>query len=253
MNPPCHFWLRGLFLALLSVVSAFAKSQAASHGVFVVSAANMWMNWTEIESFCSPDTPWSVHVANLDGFGRTMNEQGSFQAALEQFDERLRRAIKLIQPDVVLVASKGLNILTHLANENVYNGPAVLLSPIPNQCDHIEGTTWVEQWNSSLNVLVKNKVGPIGIGVGSSLDEKSLIVDTIDETQVCGRLLRSQRSHVAASTNMHFEMCPDWFIRTFPGDHGWKNVPSNSINVASIINSVLAMKKQRPESVDNEL
>eukprot|EP00588_Corethron_pennatum_P008575 CAMPEP_0194267778 /NCGR_PEP_ID=MMETSP0169-20130528/2217_1 /TAXON_ID=218684 /ORGANISM="Corethron pennatum, Strain L29A3" /LENGTH=196 /DNA_ID=CAMNT_0039008743 /DNA_START=102 /DNA_END=692 /DNA_ORIENTATION=- len=169
------------------------------------------------------------------GFGTTMH-QGGFQAALDQSEDTLRRVIQLLKPSVVVVASKGLNILTHLADTGIYTGPSVLLSPIPNVYTLVSGETWEEQWSASMSVLADAVDGPIGIGVGDSPDEQSLIKDMMDEAGVCGSL-----EEEVVGGRVSFRQCSNWFLRSFPGDHQWKNQRRNAINVASLIKEVLWM------------
>jgi hypothetical protein len=41
--------------------------------------------------------------------------------------------------DALLLQSKGVGIATYLAFHKIWQGPLVLLSPIPNACEHISG------------------------------------------------------------------------------------------------------------------
>jgi hypothetical protein len=207
-----------------------STTKKESRTVLALGAANGWTNWSAIESHGTRG--WSLHYADLEGFGDRM-KQKNFQAAVDFFAPRLQLAIKLLKPSVVLVASKGLNVLTHLATQGIHQGPAVLLSPIPNECHSIRGETWEEQWYHSLRALADNTVGPIGIGVGNSADEQSLIVELMNETQACGILMTSVDGLV------HFERCPKFFLRSYPGNHGWKNDPANAVYIASLIDEVM--------------
>ena len=87
------------------------------------------------------------------------------------------------------------------------------------------------------------KVGPIGIGIGDSVDEQTLIVEVMNETQVCGNLQNNDGLVL-------FEKCPGWFLRSYPGNHDWKNNPSNAVHIASIIDEVLLRVKQPVMSCD---
>merc|ERR1712224_28549 len=185
----------------------------------------------------------------MGGFGDIMKEEG-FEKALDKFKDKLYLAIRILKPKAIIVASKGLGIVTHLAEKGIYTGSVVLLSPIPNKCDHVFGDTWEEQWKSSMTVL-KNNIREdqfIGIGIGTSNDEQSLISDIMDETQVCGNSVRKNDAN-----RVLFEHCPNWFIRSFPGDHRWKNMQHNAINVASLVNEVLGINNQLLKEYDSEL
>jgi len=221
-----------IFLAFSAMSAIAKKKMEIVPKVFSIGAANLSLNWTAVELFS--EGAWSVKHADLTGFGMTMHQQG-FQTALDQFDDKLRRAIQLLKPSVVVVASKGLNILTHLADAGIYKGPSVLLSPIPNICNLVPGETWEEQWSASMSILVDAIDGPIGIGVGDSLNEQTLIKDMMDEAGVCGSLEEEADGRVS------FRRCANWFLRSFPGDHGWKNQRINASNVASLIKEVLTM------------
>lgn len=228
---------------------AFAKNdniRNTPHKVFALGAANGRTNWTLVEEFSKNNGSWSIAFANLPGFGNIMKQRG-FQAALDKFHDKVVLAIQKLDPAVILVASKGLGIVTHLAHQGIYSGAVVLLSPIPNECNHVSGTTWEEQWTDSMSVLVNNGVEPIGVGVGTSLDEQTLIVDLMNETQVCGDLVEKSADDMADDDDkgkLAFERCPNWFVRSFPGDHGWKNDASNAVEIASLIDEVLAIDKR---------
>mmetsp|Transcript_16204 Transcript_16204/g.23822 ORF Transcript_16204/g.23822 Transcript_16204/m.23822 type:complete len:239 (+) Transcript_16204:40-756(+) len=218
-------------LFLVSCIYLLGTAAAEVHQkVLYLSAANAANNWTAIESFS--DGTWSIAPVNLEGFGETMFQRG-FQAALEEVEDKLRLLMRLLNPNIVIVASKGLNVLTYLASMDIYNGPTILLSPIPNKCDHIHGNNWKDQWTNSMKVLRDKVVGPIGIGIGTSSDEQSIIVDMMNETLVCGETFEETNGQI------FFQHCPAWFLRSFPGDHGWKNQDSNAINIASLIIRVL--------------
>lgn len=226
-------------ILILAVLPAVRASQQGSFSkrnnkkVLALGAANGWTNWTAVEE--SLGGTFALHFADLDGFGDTMRQKG-FQAALEEVDERLRRVIRLLQPAVILVCSKGLNVLTYLAKNGMYTGAAVLLSPIPNECDHVRGQTWVQQWTDSMTAL-KKLGGPIAIGIGTSSDEKTLIADMMNETKVCGELVDNRSA-------INFELCPKWFLHTFPGNHGWKNEISNADHIAALIKAVIVNENE---------
>jgi hypothetical protein len=243
-----------LLLLLLAEDAAVAEepSNCKNNVVLVIGAANQWVNWTHVESFSNKQ--WSIQEGNLVGFGEIMrNHPGRFQAALDRYEPQLVRAIKLLRPSVLLVASKGLNVLTHLAWEDIWNGPSVLLSPIPNGCNHIGGSSsapsWEAQWDDTMKVLVSKQVGPISIGVGTSLDEKELITDMIEETGRCGAM-QITTTEARGQDWGTFETCQSWKIRSFPGDHGWKGHQNNAGNVAMMIDEVVAQStKQRTDKL----
>jgi hypothetical protein len=55
--------------------------------------------------------------------------------------------------DALLLQSKGVGIATYLAFHKIWQGPLVLLSPIPNACEHISGGSWEAEWNSTMQLL----------------------------------------------------------------------------------------------------
>jgi hypothetical protein len=227
--------------------AALATTNSGTPKVLSFGAANSWVNWTAVE--VHSEGAWTIDFADLTGFGDTMrNNDEGFQAALDRFEKDMELAIRRLNPSALVVASKGLNILTHLASKGIYTGPAVLLSPIPNECDHIHGTTWEEQWTNSLKVLVETQVGPIAVGVGTSTDEKDLIVDMMNQTQLCGDL---QEGVIGGP--MLFARCPDWSLRSFPGGHGWKGDPANAIHIASLIDKVLRIEQLSVQQGKSEL
>mmetsp|Transcript_3594 Transcript_3594/g.4750 ORF Transcript_3594/g.4750 Transcript_3594/m.4750 type:complete len:274 (+) Transcript_3594:147-968(+) len=220
-----------LFMMMLCKITMTEASSAdeSEQTVLVIGAANGWTNWSAVEAFA--EGRWKLQYADLEGFGDTMQKEG-FQAALNQWDSKLSQTIKLLQPCAVLVCSKGLNVLTHLAKENVWTGPSVLLSPIPNDCLHNPGDSWESQWASSMDTLFSEVLGPIVIGVGTSLDEETLIVDMMEETQVCGSIDRTQYPKT-------FEKCPSWSLYSFPGDHSWNKNIANAPDIALLIDEAL--------------
>ncbi|CAE7564770.1 unnamed protein product, partial [Symbiodinium microadriaticum] len=134
------------------------------------------------------------------------------------------------------------NLLTHLVEIRRWTGPSVLLSPIPNSCDHIAAAsrTWEEQWLDSMSILRRHEISPIVIGVGSSSDEQMLILDMMEEAGICGPLVRRE---FATSTGAWFQECPGWEIFIFPGDHGWKQDPTNSMHVAFLLDRVFRLRE----------
>ena len=41
------------------------------------------------------------------------------------------------------------------------------------------------------------------------------------------------------SISHSFELCPSWILRSFPGDHSWKEQPDNAKHIARLIDSML--------------
>jgi len=239
------------------------QNGSAMPTVLNINAANGNINWTVVGSFASLSVfavgpSWTVKDVNLEGFGETMRASG-FQAALEQSEQKLVKTLAEVQPSALVVSSKGVNVLTYLAAKGLWNGPTVLLSPIPNSCDHLGlpsgGATqtdhsWEDEWESTMRVLVERNVGPIAIGIGTSADEQDLIADMMVETGICGNLVVSEdrddgeiNAGAAPSSSSVpyavFETCRSWSVRAFHGDHAWTSDPRNAANVASLIDEVL--------------
>ena len=200
----------------------------------------------------SSSLPWSIEEITLDGFGTIMKEQ-SFQSALDYFESELRSIFttttsgeddtmqKQKAPiDVLIVSSKGVNILTFLATNGIWRGPSILLSPIPNSCDHIDGTSWETEWKSTMTALVSHHSDtPLVIGIGTSFDEQYLIAEMMEETNVCGRLIPTEsEAHTtphALAGGFFFATCPTWYLQSFHGNHSWKNDADNIPNLAMLI------------------
>lgn len=198
-------------------------------------------NWTLVESSRGSAPRWSIEEVVLEDFGTIMKARG-FQVALDEFDETLRGALESVRPDALIVSSKGVGILTHLAQGGRWNGPAVLLSPIPNESDHVEGGSWESEWKSTTNTLVSRGVGPIAIGIGTSVDEQTLILESIEETGMCGNYLRGRQM---------FQKC-SWHLRSFPGNHYWKNDPANAQGIATLIDAVFFLQRHQNERMKKE-
>jgi hypothetical protein len=200
--------------------------QKEEHVVLAINAANGPVDWDYVESFAEDDEWWRVESLVLEGFGELMACQG-FQAALDHFDALLQNAIEDVRPDVLLVSSKGVGIVTHLAVQGLWNGPSILISPIPNPSNHVMGGSWESEWQSTVQILVDYGVGPVIIAVGSTLDEKTLITEAIEETKTCGKL-----------SNGAFEDCPNWYHQVIQGGHDWKSNPSNARFIAGMITKI---------------
>jgi hypothetical protein len=153
-----------------------------------------------------------------------------FQAALDHFDPLLQNAIEEIRPDVLLVSSKGVGIVTYLAVQGLWNGPSILFSPIPNQSNHVIGGSWESEWQSTVQILVDYGVGPLIIAVGSTLDEKTLITEAIEETNTCGKL-----------SNGAFEDCPNWYHQVIQGGHDWRSNPNHARFIAGMITKIFEL------------
>lgn len=251
-----------VFLFILTVINVQTSKADLYHQggdeeerkiVLVFGAANTWVNWTHVESFSS--RKWEVVFVDLAGFGDIMQTEG-FQAALDENKPKLARAIKLLKPSVLLVKSKGLGILTSLVVDELWKGPSVLISPIPNMCEHVVKyssyseadnddfeieASWELEWAGSINILIRHNVGPISIGVGSTSDEQTLIVDIIEESKLCGNINFSNRTTAEKWSGNHrvFEHCKLWNLHTFPGNHGWASEVANAPNIAYLIDEVI--------------
>mmetsp|Transcript_7384 Transcript_7384/g.10033 ORF Transcript_7384/g.10033 Transcript_7384/m.10033 type:complete len:235 (-) Transcript_7384:57-761(-) len=219
-------------LLIIVVLVMMAKCNARAKKVLAIQAANAKVEWQLVESQSNGRQPWSIEELELTDFGNIMASQG-FQSALDASESKLLNTLAATKPDALLVSSKGLGILTFLVTKGLWRGPVVLLSPIPNECDHVHGKTWESQWLSTLQVLTNHGVGPLAIGVGTSLDEQTFIVSEMEQNRICGNVL---------STNL-FELCPLWFLYSFPGDHGWKNRPENAKGIAVLIDIVFYLQQ----------
>jgi hypothetical protein len=208
------------------------KVHKTSHNrlVLAISAANGPVNWHEVESFAE-NNDWRVHELFLEDFGEIMKHHG-FQVALDSSYSLLQKSIQQMRPDALLVASKGVGVVTFLALKGLWKGPVVLLSPIPNSCDHVIGGSWESEWESTIKVLVDYEVGPVVIGVGSTTDEQFLITEQIEDTGLCGSL----------DDDFFFENCPKWHLRVAEGGHSWKSDPKNAMLVAEMIDKVFELE-----------
>lgn len=97
--------------------------------VVSINAANGITNWDRVSSGANLD--WRVQEVVLRDFGPTMRDS-SFTAALDESYLLMQRALEDLQPDVWLASSKGVGVIAYLASKNLWAGPIVLLSPIPN-------------------------------------------------------------------------------------------------------------------------
>ena len=205
-----------------------APNKSRTSLVLSINAANSKVDWDLVQSYATHETSFRVKDVTLKNFGETMKRKG-FQAALEQQDAFLRQTLVDVRPDILLVASKGVGVATYLVKKGVWSGPIVMLSPIPNACDHIDGDSWEAEWTSTMNTLIAHRLGPVAIGVGTSHDELLLIKDAMEETNVCG---------VISETTGVFELCPHWSLVTHEGDHGWRTMSEHAIHIAELIAKV---------------
>lgn len=196
--------------------------------VLAIRAANSEIDWTLVQSAANVQRPWLIDELLLPDFGRKMMEKG-FQHALEDAESLILSNLVSKNPDALLLQSKGVGIATYLAFHKIWQGPLVLLSPIPNACEHISGGSWEAEWNSTMQLLRSTQL--VAVGTGSSNDEQEFIVQSMEETAVCGKIRRGTISH-------SFELCPSWILRSFPGDHRWKEQPENAKHIARLIDSM---------------
>ena len=167
----CHLLLQCFFLG-------------SAKQVLAIVAANSEIDWRMVESASVKD--WLIDELPLPDFGQIMKER-SFQDALDHSFEAIQGGLRG-SPDALLLQSKGLGIATWLASKGLWRGPLVLLSPIPNSCDHISGGSWEAEWNATMQFL--DPLRPVAIGTGTSSDEEEFIVKSIEETGVCGQIRR---------------------------------------------------------------
>ena len=153
----------------------------AQKRILAIRAANSLVDWKLVESFARQS--WSVDDLELPNFGPIMKEKG-FQTALEESEELILSRMKS-KPDALLFLSKGVGIASYLVFKDLWHGPLILLSPIPNECGHIQGGSWEADWNSSMHFLAPL---PVAVGTGNSHDEQDFIVKSIEETEVCGKM-----------------------------------------------------------------
>ena len=149
-----------VLIALAYVLSLVTGSDCPSEPprrVLAIGAANAVADWAQVEASSNSSKPWSIEYMELESFGETMKNKG-FQAALDQAEASLLESISRVRPDALLVASKGVGIVTFLASQGLWNGPCVLISPIPNACGHIAGGSWEAEWKSTMKILVSTSL-----------------------------------------------------------------------------------------------
>eukprot|EP00435_Cladocopium_sp_Y103_P030015 s2034_g7.t1 len=172
---------------LLQLCGSFATER-----ILAIGAANSEIDWTLVQSAATVQRPWLIDELLLPDFGRKMMEKG-FQHALEDAEKLILINLFMKKPDVLLLQSKGVGIATYLAFHKIWQGPLVLLSPIPNACDHISGGSWEAEWNSTMQLLRSTQI--VAIGTGNSNDEQEFIVRSMEETEVCGKIRHGTTSH----------------------------------------------------------
>ena len=212
--------------------------------ILSINAANGYVDWERVNDLApqiheNHNRHWRVEELVLEQFGPIMKEQ-SFHAALEYSLPVLESTIQSKQPDVLLVASKGVGVLAYLAAKNLWiDKPAILLSPIPNPIGGmVDGATYQSEWNDTIRIL-RAKLGPtqpLLMVVGSSSDEQLLITDAMEDT-VCGSVME---------TTGEFEHCTNWLHLVMPdgADHTWKNLPKYQPVLAKIIEYVYTKSKR---------
>lgn len=142
-------------------------------------------------------------------------ETGNIQKALVNSKDRLQKRIQEFNPNLVIVDSKGVCIISFMIVEKIYCGPAVILSPIINYCDHIKPVfeTDVDHFWSRIHDILSSTKSKYAFGVGSSIDETELILSDIQD------------------------MCQkeDWPLLVCPGDHDWILDNRNWDKIGSLI------------------
>jgi len=222
-----------------------SSSSSPQEGLILsINAANGYVDWERINGLASQshenhNRHWRVEELVLEQFGPIMKEQ-SFHAALEHSLPVLESTLQSKQPDVLLVASKGVGVLAYLAAQNLWiDKPAILLSPIPNPIEGmVDDATYQSEWNDTIRIL-RAKLGPtqpLLMVVGSSSDEQLLITDAMEAT-VCGSVME---------TTGEFEHCSNWLHLVVPNgaDHTWKNLPKYQPVLAKIIEYVYTKSKR---------
>jgi hypothetical protein len=154
--------------------------------------------WTE---FLEPST--RVTFEPLPRFGEIFKTD-DIEEALHYAVPLVLRTCEQCRPDCIVVHSKGVAIVTYLFAHNLYSGAALILSPIPNKCDHLgldplsnDEDPWGAQWAAVLNIL---RGRTVAFGVGNSADEEVLIHEYLKP---------------AAAER------PNWLLRQAQGDHDW--------------------------------
>lgn len=138
----------------------------------------------------------------------------------------MRKRIQECHPDVLVVHSKGVALATYLIDKGLWNGPVVLSSPIPNQCEHLDkyksgaGEEGDDEWEKDFDAVVKvlEKLGDkVSIGIGSSFDEITLIDEFLKDA-----CLRNK-----------------WLIKKADGDHRWYKLERNWPIIGELLDNVL--------------
>lgn len=174
---------------------------AKIHRVLAIGAANSQIDWRMVQSLAK--RPWQIDELELHNFGPMMKEKG-FQEALEASEDLILSSLRRLNPDALLLQSKGVGIATWLAFKELWKGPLLLLSPIPNACDHISGGSWEAEWNSTMQLLRGPETPAlarvVAIGTGTSSDEEDFIVQSIEDT---GEERGGEASYISCLCDYH--------------------------------------------------
>jgi hypothetical protein len=148
-------------------------------------------------------------------------KQNDIEEALQYAIPLVLLAIQHHSPDCLVVHSKGVAIVTYLYTHELWSGPVLLLSPIPNKCAHLQTTAagedpWADDWASVLDILDNRRVA---IGLGDSIDEQVLIDEFIGPP---------------ASKK------PNWLLLRAHGDHDWPSRPESRSTLESLLDWLTA-------------
>lgn len=141
-----------------------------------------------------------IEFESLPDFSKYF-ETGNIQKALENSKDTLQNRIQEFKPDLLVVHSKGVCLVTYLIVEKIYCGPAVILSPIINYCDHIKPVFEddVDHFWERIGFILHTSGSKYAFGVGNSIDETELIFNDIQD--MCHR--------------------EEWPLLIFNGNHDW--------------------------------
>lgn len=176
------------------------------------------IDWLHIKT----SIPIDVYIEQLPLFGKYF-KHNNIEEALKYSETIIESFIRDKRPNLLIVHSKGITTITNLIFKNIWKGPIVLLSPIPNNCNHLslsalnnyddnDDDEWDIQWRSVIKILEENE-GRISIGFGNTTDEKMFVEDYVTE---------------AAKRN-------GWFLKKVKGDHDWLQDPDNWNSIGELI------------------
>lgn len=170
-------------------------------------------------------TSHNVYVEKLPDFGRYF-KTNDIEAALLYAEPIITDLISKLRPDLLVVHSKGVALITYLLSKKLWTGPILLLSPIPNRCSHLgfpgkvfESSTedeWTMLWRSTLHMLKKHDAA-IAFCIGDTIDEKVLIKEFVE---------------TACDEN-------GWLFQKVNGDHDWLYNPKNWLTLHEIISLII--------------